>query len=646
MRLGMRNKLLAAALLGAAIASPALACKERRAGKHELIPGGDGAVVFTPKGRLDGSAVTELKLYERSHAVVIGVDRYQKMPRLHAAERDAEELARVLGAKGFAVEKLLGSAATREAVVRVLGDELPGRVGPRDRVLVYFAGHGLSSGEGESAVGYLLPADGDPEHPAATSVPMTELVRWFGEYPAKHVMLLADACYSGLALSTRSVGLRPAMERYLEAITRRPVRVVFVAGGGREEAHEWQGRGLFTHFVLRALDGAADSNRDGIITSDEIVAYVKPEVSVTAQRLWGANQHPQSGRSGEGELVFVSPLGAELPSGKAGLVAGASMAGAQGPAEPERSATAPPKVGPVAENKPATSAGNPPPAPLPKGYVRIEAGSFVMGTPKGRHPRDGDEHTVRVDVGRPFLLGVNEVTQGQWQAVMGNNPSTFVGCGKDCPVEELTFFDALAFANALSRHEGLPECYELRGCARLDGESRLACQSARFAGVGCLGYRLPTEEEWEYAARAGTSTATYAGDLEISKRRRAPALDAIAWHGGNNAASYAGAMDCGGWEGRRGAEVGCGTNAVGRLEPNPWGLHDMLGNVWEWVWTRPDPTRGDYGAASTAAGARRVCRGCGWYNDARDCRAANRFFLAGHHHFFNVGLRLARTLPE
>ncbi len=631
MRPNMRAMLLVAALIAAAVASWMQLRREGPAGTHQKIAGSDEAVHFTPRGHVDGSTAGKLRLYDRSHAVVIGVDRYEKLPPLRAAERDAEELARVLAAKGFAVEKLLGRAATREAVVRVLGDELPARVGPRDRVLVYFAGHGVSRGAGESAVGYLLVADGDPDHPAATGIPMTELVRWFGEYPAKHVMLLADACYSGLALSTRSVGLRPAMERYLEAVTRRPVRVVFVAGGEREEAHEWQGRGLFTHFVLRALDGAADANRDGIVTSDEIVAYVKPEVSVTAQRLWGANQHPQSGRSGEGELVFLSPLGAELPPAATGPAA-------TGPAATDPS---PPRLG-----KPAPAASAPAAAARPEGFARIAAGSFVMGTPIARRPRDRDEHTVRVEITRPFLLGAREVTQRQWQAVMGSNPSTFKGCGPDCPVEEVSFFDALAFTNALSRAEGLDECYELVGCARWGDEARLACRSARFEGVTCTGYRLPTEEEWEYAARAGTTTATYAGDIQISDRRRAPILDAIAWHGGNNAASYPGAVDCSGWRGRRGSEVGCGTNPIGRLKPNPWGLFDMLGNVWEWVWTRPDPRRGDYGAASVATASRRVCRGCGWYNDARDCRAANRFYLEGHHHYFNVGLRLARSLPE
>ncbi len=720
----------------------------------------------------------QLTLYQSSLAVVIGVDAYEHLPPLRAAESDAKELARRLKARGFEVRTLLGAQATRQRIASVLGDELHRVADKDDRVLIFFAGHGVSVGEGDARVGYLMPAAGDPTQPAATGVAMTEVVRWFGRYRARHVMLLADACYSGLALSTRAAGLKPAMERYLEAVTSRRARIALVGGGAGEQVNEWVDdsgtRGLFTHFLLQALDGAADTNGDCVITSDEIVAFVRPEVARQAQLLWGAEQHPQSGRSGEGEFVFlthpagdgrgchtpitapkktraeapkaVTPVVADRPTlpaealtgGPAVLIRGratypdmdlaverklqaaldlqakASATGQQKerawcelaalpeaalyrgdtetacrrwrghnaahgdrgqavrrerarlaawlalrkPAAEERRAAIGAFVTmfPTQGKHPALLAARKALAAMergeaqvalapavPKGWVRIEAGTFTMGTPKGVRPRDRDEHRVEVRIRRPFLLQSKETSQRLWREVMGRNPAGFNGCGSECPVEEVTFWDALSFCNALSKREGLPACYRLEGCAGDVMGGGLRCTKATWEGLDCEGYRLPTEEEWEYAARAGTTTATYAGHPRIKARRTDPGLDAIAWHGGHNAVDYAGAGDCTHWEGRAAVIAGCGTNPGGQLQANAWGLHDMIGNVWEWVWSRPDPRKGDYGAPFTVSAARRVSRGGGWYNDVRDCRAANRFALHGDAHYFNLGLRVARS---
>ena len=730
-----------------------------------------------------------ITLYRRSLAVVIGIDTYEHLPDLKAAESDATELARRLRNRGFEVRTLLGKAATRARIASVLGDELYALAQPDDRVLVYFAGHGISEGQGDARVGYLLPAAADPKQPAADAIAMTELVRWFGRYKARHVMLLADACYSGLALSTRAAGLRPAMERYLQAITQRRARFALVGGGAGEQVNEWVDdagrRGLFTHFLLQAIDGAADANRDCIITSDEIAAYVKPEVARQAQLLWGAEQHPQSGRSGEGEFIFLTAPGGSkgchtpIVEAEAAEQEVAAAAARPGVAAAGAAATAPAPIaspaGPPAALVPGppdirvtrraayphvdltverrvaqaialqadTSAPErqkaaawcdlaalneaefyrplaseacrswrgwiadgggvgslrdeharllgylqlshvgraervaalqrfvamfpqerasepvqaavvaleqlqsglaPAAAPAPAGWLRIEPGTFTMGTPLAERPRDSDEAPVEVQIERPFLLQRGELTQARWQQLMGDNPSTFKGCGGECPVEEVSFWDALALANAASDADGLPRCYTLTGCTEpLAGGGR-RCVKATFKGIACTGYRLPTEAEWEYAARAGTTTATYAGPLRIRARRHAPGLDAIAWHGGHNGVSYAGAGDCSHWEGRAHKIVGCGTHPTGRLQPNAWGAHDMIGNVWEWVWSASDPRQGAYGRASSTTGDRQASRGGGWYNDVRDCRAANRFVLHADTHYFNVGLRLARTL--
>ncbi len=202
---------------------------------------------------------------------------------------------------------------------------------------------------------------------------------------------------------------------------------------------------------------------------------------------------------------------------------------------------------------------------------------------------------------RDFWLKETEVTQGEWQALMGSNPSYFTACGPSCPVEQMSWFDAVDYVNALSRSEGLPECYGGTG------------MSQTFAGLSCRGYRLPTEAEWEYAARAGTTSDRYG------------ALDAIAWHAGNS---------------------GSTTHAVRGKQPNAWGLYDMLGNVWEWT----HDWYGEYGTGAVtdplgaSPGSSRVTiRGGSWDLVPADCRAAFRFDSAPGSRNGNLGFRPARS---
>jgi formylglycine-generating enzyme required for sulfatase activity len=259
----------------------------------------------------------------------------------------------------------------------------------------------------------------------------------------------------------------------------------------------------------------------------------------------------------------------------------------------------------------------------PAGFVAIPPGTFTMGSPSSEEGRDSDEVQHTVTLTRAFWLQATEVTQGQWEAVMGTNPSYNKSCGKDCPVENVSWFDAVAYLNALSKREGLQPCYTMTGCSGRAGggcgsevycTGDYQCSGVAFVGLGCSGYRLPTEAEWEYAARAGTTAARYG------------ALDAVGWYDANS---------------------GNTTHRVATKQANAWGLHDMLGNVWEWVqdWHAEYPSGAVSDPQGPASGVNRVYRGGSWFDEARLVRAADRFGGAPANRYDGLGLRAARSVP-
>jgi parallel beta-helix repeat protein len=217
-----------------------------------------------------------------------------------------------------------------------------------------------------------------------------------------------------------------------------------------------------------------------------------------------------------------------------------------------------------------------------EGFVKVDGGTFTMGSPASEAGRNSDEVQHQVTVSG-FYLGKYVVTQAEYQAVIGTNPSEFKG--DNLPVENVSWYDAVNYCNALSRKEGLTPAYTVSGANVTWNRS-------------ANGYRLPTEAEWEYAAKGGALSKgyTYSGSNTVGD---------AGWHSGNS---------------------GSRTHEAGTKAANELGLYDMSGNVWEWCWDWYDAygTSAQVNPAGAVSGVRRVARGGAWNYIGEELRSANR----------------------
>ena len=239
--------------------------------------------------------------------------------------------------------------------------------------------------------------------------------------------------------------------------------------------------------------------------------------------------------------------------------------------------------------------------------VWIPAGSFTMGCTEGDSGCDSHakpRHKVTLTKG--FYMMTTEVTQGLYKDVMGENPSSFSSCGANCPVESVSWYEAVKMANKLSERDGLESCYQIGSGSR---------PSVSWNNKDCTGWRLPTEAEWEYAARGGESYK-YAGSNNI---------DEVAWYSSNS---------------------GSKTHPVGQKKANGYGLYDMSGNVHEWVW---DSWKREYDSSTTdpiyidTSSPKRVSRGGSWGSDAWYARVSLRDGNRASLRYFRQGLRFLRN---
>lgn len=256
---------------------------------------------------------------------------------------------------------------------------------------------------------------------------------------------------------------------------------------------------------------------------------------------------------------------------------------------------------------------------IPENFVLIKGGTFTMGSPDNEPWRIEDEikHDVTVS---DFYMSIYEVTQKEYTDLMGINPSTF--SGDNLPVENMTWYDAVAFCNVRSASEGLTPAYII------DGQNVTWDQSAD-------GYRLPTEAEWEYACRAGTTTPF--------NTENSPSADEANYYGHYPYEIEGNYFSQGNLDTKPG-QYRETTIEVGSFSPNAWGLYDMHGNVSEWCFdiygaydtaVATDPT-------GAATGNLRVTRGGGWNDFAKNMRSAYRATTTADSSSYNLGIRLVR----
>ncbi len=602
---------------------------------------------------------------ERDAALVIGIADYpmlkQPIPGADQNARDAYLwLTETRGVKTENVTLLVNAQAVREEILAA-ARRMATKVQPGGAMWVVFVGHGAPAADGRDGVLVGADAQQTPRMLYARSITQTELRQALSGGRAATRVLVLDSCFSGKVSDLASVapGLQPTL--VADRATMAPQGfTVSTAGTSQQFAGPLPGlaRPAFSYLFLGALRGWGDDDGNGRVTAGEAAAYAKralaslggvtgrsqtpeilgdasvplargahepgPKLSRLVASLSGVATGPVPTATG-GDLSSLDVerlqhLERTLEAQRARLRADWAQASKLLPlsivsraeklrviqslieryaglsGEPEHAAArqALARLRDGQEFVAAASAGM-----GPTGYVAIQPGRFIMGSPPSEEGRDGDETAHRARITRGFWLKETEVTQGEWAPVMGSNPSPHGACGSaNCPVVHVSWLDAVTYCNRLSEREGLPQCYTI---------SRT---SATFAGLSCRGYRLPTEAEWEYAARAGTTGARYGP------------LDAIAWTASNSGPSL---------------------QPVGRKQPNAWGLYDMLGNVWEW--TQDSYGKYERAAADPTGPKLRVFRGGSWNARPSHVRAAIRSGDLPHLRYGHLGFRPARSFP-
>jgi len=607
-------------------------------------------------------------------ALVIGINDYKdpKIPDLETAVNDAQAMATLLRERyGFQVELLLDRKATRKAIYQGLRN-LALSTKPDENVLIYYAGHGDL--DRLTNDGWWIPSDAEGGDPV-TYLNNFLVQTYIRSMKARHVLLVSDSCYSGTLFGQTRAMPQVIEDKYYLNLYNEKSRWGMTSGNKTPVSDRSTGsHSVFAYQLLKELR----NSEKPYISTQELYTRIAPIISNNSEQTPLCRPILHTGDQG-GEFVFVASMGAAIekpilvkpetvvmpgqtetalddilkasekkrqaveswnkwqqareheyrqvnkidkdaylsPDQKAAawqrFLAAVTQDNPYSQQDDEMRTNSRSRLNHWQSVKPMETKSSqesskiamgkkPPIAPkksiansLGMEFVYIQPGTFMMGSPSNESGRDNDEKQHRLTLTKGFYMQTTEVTQGQWKAVMGSNPSYFKNCGDNCPVEEVSWKDIQQFIRKLNQRES--------------------------SGT----YRLPTEAEWEYAARAGTDTPFFFGRCLSTDQAN---------YDGNNPLS-----GCSKGEYRK------RTISVASFRTNSWGLYDMHGNVWEWCqdWFGEYPSSSVTNPTGPSGGSRRVVRGGSWLNHARVCRSADRYSDAPGRRYAELGFRLLRN---
>ena len=565
------------------------------------------SVTIKPKEKRDLSVeakkASDTAFTGKYYALIIGNNDYKYIPKLETARKDAVEVEKLLKERyGFETKLLLD--AKRKDILSTI-NEFRKNLSIDDSFLIYYAGHGELDKIADKT--YWLPVDAQRDDPTdwIMADDLTTNIKRIG---ARHVLIVADSCYSGTLSRSFNADLlsKGGREEFLKKMRAKPSRTL-MASGGNEPVSDSGGSGhsVFADTFLKALREVDKTT----FTAEELFhSFIKERVAGKSEQTPEYNTIKNSGHDG-GDFVFQLASLFPLNKGGLGVVESEIKPSAEISEElkniqqekerlkkereelEQKKALMEEKNSLEEERRKlekekvamATVIGDTRDTVTGMELIFVKGGCYQMGDTFGDGENDEKPmHEVCVD---DFYMGKYEVTQKQWKAIMGNNPSGFSGCD-NCPVEQVSWDDIQGFITTLTVRTG-------------------------------KGYRLPTEAEWEYAARSGGKREKYSGGDN---------LDSVGWYESNS---------------------GSKTHPVGQKQPNGLGLYDMSGNVWEWVqdwydddYYRKSPKNNPEGASS---GQHRVLRGGSWSNVARNTRTAIRRWSDPVDRYVSLGFRVVGT---
>jgi len=486
--------------------------------------------------------------FGRYYALVIGNQSYRHLDELWTARADAQETARMLEERyGFKAELLLD--ADRERMLWTLS-QLPKRLADRERdsLLIYYAGHG---GLGKGGRGYWKPIDAEPDNEAGW-IPTELITNILSALRIRHILVVTDSSYSAALKLPDDGRLRESKEDKLRRLLETPSITVLASGGDRPVQEEEARHSLFARSFLAVLRDNLE-----ILSGRSLFSRLLEPVHRSAGTMPGYGSVSRTSQEQGDFLLVPNPLQENLRQrGTAQPIRRVQPEAAPVPAAASSAETRQPNKGDVLINEASGME-----------FVYVPGGCFKMGSPiseKSRFLWEGPVHEVCVN---GFWIGKYEVTQQQWEKIMGGNPSGFTKGGR-YPVENVSWEDAKEFLSKLNKRSGKV-------------------------------YRLPAEAEWEYACRADGSGKYCGGDNP----------DILAWHEENS--------------GRK-------THPAGGKQANGFGLYDMSGNVWEWCGDRFDKDYYAAGGVRNnprgpSGEGERVVRGGSAGSRVHNCRAAFRY---------------------